>query len=67
MSSSGVTSSEGGEAVAPARRDFDLNLPALPEMGLVFGGEQEVESPHPAKKPRLLVFPTEIDYSRKTD
>ncbi|KAJ9705221.1 hypothetical protein PVL29_003334 [Vitis rotundifolia] len=63
--SSGVTSSEGAVS-SNSHRDFDLNLPALPEFWprfVVNGGrksqtgvEQEVESPLPAKKPRLL-FP----------
>ncbi|XXG56903.1 hypothetical protein AAC387_Pa03g4209 [Persea americana] len=63
-SSSGVTSSEGGDAVGPIRMEFDLNLPALPEMGPFFGGEQEVESPHPLKKPRLLLLPAESESSQ---
>ncbi|KAK4434366.1 Zinc finger protein ZAT6 [Sesamum alatum] len=52
--SSVATSSEGvGSTVT--HRDFDLNLPALPEFlpGFVSGVEDEVESPHPAKKSRL--------------
>ncbi|KAM3342150.1 zinc finger protein ZAT10-like [Capsicum galapagoense] len=53
----GVTSSEGvGSTVS--HRDFDLNIPALPEFWLGFGsGEDEVESPHPAKKSRLCLPP----------
>ncbi|XP_057501822.1 zinc finger protein ZAT10-like [Actinidia eriantha] len=61
-SSSGVTSSEGG-ASSQSHRDFDLNLPAIPEFRLPLSvdcgrksqlpGEQEVESPLPMKKPRL--------------
>ncbi|PIN20746.1 hypothetical protein CDL12_06563 [Handroanthus impetiginosus] len=48
--SSALTSSEGvGSTVT--HRDFDLNLPALPGFG--FGVEDEVESPHPAKKSRF--------------
>ncbi|XP_057794355.1 zinc finger protein ZAT10-like [Salvia miltiorrhiza] len=49
-----ATSSEGvGSTVS--HRDFDLNLPAFPEFWQRFGGagEDEVESPHPAKKARL--------------
>ncbi|KAL2242128.1 zinc finger protein ZAT10-like [Sesamum indicum] len=49
-----TTSSEGvGSTVT--HRDFDLNLPALPEFwrGFSSGVEDEVESPHPAKKSRL--------------
>lgn len=61
-SGSAVTSSEGGVS-SHAPRDFDLNL--LPSTELQLGlsvdcavksqlpGEQEVESPMPAKKPRL--------------
>ncbi|PIN12402.1 hypothetical protein CDL12_14978 [Handroanthus impetiginosus] len=54
--SSAVTSSEGVGSTA-SHRDFDLNLPALPDFWPGFGGgagvEDEVESPHPAKKARL--------------
>lgn len=43
------------------RVDFDLNLPALPEFSPALfvsaGGDDEVESPHPAKKPRFLMPP----------
>ncbi|KAL3840480.1 hypothetical protein ACJIZ3_025071 [Penstemon smallii] len=49
-----VTSSEGvGSTVS--QRDFDLNLPAFPDFWPGFGSgvEDEVESPHPAKKSRL--------------
>ncbi|KAK9271358.1 hypothetical protein L1049_026948 [Liquidambar formosana] len=40
-----------------SHRDFDLNLPALPVFwaGPQFSGDDEVESPLPAKKPRLLM------------
>ncbi|XP_016490511.2 zinc finger protein ZAT10-like [Nicotiana tabacum] len=53
----GVTSSEGvGSTVS--HRDFDLNIPALPDFWPGFGsGEEEVESPHPAKKSRLSLPP----------
>ncbi|MBA0623660.1 hypothetical protein Godav_009110 [Gossypium davidsonii] len=63
-SASGVTTSEGVGSTntmshISQRIDFDLNLPALPEFSpanfFVSGGDDEVESPHPAKKPRLLV------------
>ncbi|CAN4092140.1 unnamed protein product [Withania somnifera] len=56
-SSVGVTSSEGlGSTIT--HRDFDLNIPAFPEFWPGFGsGEDEVESPHPAKKSRLSVPP----------
>jgi hypothetical protein len=50
-SSSGITSSEGVGSTN-SQRGFDLNLPALPEFWPGFG-EDEVESPHPAKKSRL--------------
>ncbi|KAK6938595.1 hypothetical protein RJ641_032103 [Dillenia turbinata] len=66
---SGITSSEGAGSTLSHQRDFDLNLPAFPESWSrfkvdvgkklpVFGVEEEVESPLPFKKPRLL-FPTE--------
>ncbi|GFQ07668.1 zinc finger protein zat10 [Phtheirospermum japonicum] len=48
--SGAVTSSEGAGSTV-SHRGFDLNLPALPEFGS--GVEDEVESPHPAKKSRL--------------
>lgn len=53
-SSSGVTSSEGVGS-SHTLRDFDLNLPALPEFAprTRFSADDEVESPHPAKKARL--------------
>ncbi|XP_027149044.1 zinc finger protein ZAT10 [Coffea eugenioides] len=48
---SGLTSSEGaGSTNTNSHRDFDLNLPALPEF---WSTEDEVESPHPAKKSRF--------------
>ncbi|GAB4839328.1 hypothetical protein Ancab_028855 [Ancistrocladus abbreviatus] len=66
-SASAITTSEGvGSTVT--HREFDLNLPPLPEFlpgGFAiefrnkksqFSGDEEVESPHPLKKPRLL-FP----------
>jgi hypothetical protein len=39
------------------RRDFDLNLPAFPEFpsNIFVSGEDEVESPHPTKRPRFLM------------
>lgn len=50
---SGVTSSEGvGSTNTHSQRDFDLNLPALPEF---WSGEDEVESPHPAKRSRFCL------------
>ncbi|XP_059460412.1 zinc finger protein ZAT10-like [Corylus avellana] len=41
------------------QRNFDLNLPALPEFSpkIFISGEDEVESPHPAKKPRFVTPP----------
>lgn len=51
--SSAMTSSECVQSTV-THRDFDLNLPALPQFWPGFGsGEDEVESPHPAKKFRL--------------
>ncbi|EPS65753.1 hypothetical protein M569_09025, partial [Genlisea aurea] len=47
-----VTSSES----TVTHRDFDLNLPALPE----FNGDDEVSSPHPAKRSRFLL-PTKME------
>ncbi|KAK4781812.1 hypothetical protein SAY86_015914 [Trapa natans] len=40
-----------------SHRDFDLNIPALPEFTPKFhvSGEDEVESPHPLKKARLSI------------
>lgn len=62
---SGGASSEGVGSTSHGHRDFDLNLPALPEfmpgLGSTLGsksllfGDEEVESPLPAKKPRLLM------------
>lgn len=53
--SSSVVSSSEGVGSTVSHRDFDLNLPAFPEFWPRFGGsfEEEVESPHPAKKSRL--------------
>ncbi|CAO2830330.1 unnamed protein product [Amaranthus hypochondriacus] len=50
-----------------SQRDFDLNLPALPELLPVdffkmrnqsqrFSGDEEVESPHPSKRSRLSLM-----------
>ncbi|KAI3767499.1 hypothetical protein L2E82_17657 [Cichorium intybus] len=49
--STGVTSSSGGSN--HGKRGFDLNLPALPENTFSGFADEEVESPHPAKKSRL--------------
>ncbi|XP_016467050.1 zinc finger protein ZAT10 [Nicotiana tabacum] len=47
-----VTSSDGVGS-SSSQRGFDLNIPPLPEFWPGFGsGEDEVESPHPAKKSR---------------
>ncbi|XP_024980555.1 zinc finger protein ZAT10-like [Cynara cardunculus var. scolymus] len=62
-----VTTSEGTASSTHVQpREFDLNLPAFPEFELglnvdywkksqVLNHEQEVESPLPTKKPRLLI------------
>ncbi|KAL5559157.1 hypothetical protein UlMin_035368 [Ulmus minor] len=61
-----VTTSEGVGStthtnISPghSHRDFDLNLPALPEFSrsLFVSGDDEVESPHPLKKSRLSIPP----------
>lgn len=54
-SSSGVTSTEGVGSSSHSLRDFDLNLPAFPEFPprSRISGDDEVDSPHPAKKARL--------------
>ncbi|GMH03178.1 hypothetical protein Nepgr_005017 [Nepenthes gracilis] len=59
-SGSAITTSEGVGSTA-SHREFDLNLPAMPEFLSVdflkksqFFKDEEVESPHPLKKPRLL-------------
>ncbi|GAA0160919.1 C2H2 zinc finger transcription factor [Lithospermum erythrorhizon] len=52
---SGVTTSEGVGSTN-SHRDFDLNIPAFPGSFRGFAnGNDEVESPHPAKKPRLVL------------
>ncbi|KAK7310783.1 hypothetical protein RJT34_08509 [Clitoria ternatea] len=52
-----VTASEGvGSTHTVSHRDFDLNVPAFPEFSSKVG-EDEVESPHPMKKPRLFMVP----------
>ncbi|KAG6409241.1 hypothetical protein SASPL_132275 [Salvia splendens] len=53
--SSGVTTSEVAGS-AGSVRNFDLNFPAKPEFWLGFGGDDEVECPHPFKKSRLGNF-----------
>ncbi|KAL6982996.1 hypothetical protein U1Q18_016391 [Sarracenia purpurea var. burkii] len=59
--SGGVTSSEGVGSTN-SHRNFDLNLPAFPELFPGFGCDDEVESLHPAKKPRL-VLPRKFEIS----
>ncbi|KDP41634.1 hypothetical protein JCGZ_16041 [Jatropha curcas] len=62
---SGVTSVSEGvgstntHSLSQSQREFDLNLPALPEFAADFfiSGDDEVMSPLPVKKPRLLVAP----------
>nr|POF06567.1 zinc finger protein azf1 [Quercus suber] len=64
-SHSGVTTSEGvgSTQTNTHKRDFDLNLPALPEVSPKFVfGEDEVESPLPTKKPRFLT-PLKLEIS----
>ncbi|KAJ0982094.1 hypothetical protein J5N97_010349 [Dioscorea zingiberensis] len=49
---------EGSSSSSSGVRGFDLNLPPLPEFGAVswtMGEEEEVQSPSPFKKPRLVV------------
>ncbi|ESW32897.1 hypothetical protein PHAVU_001G026700 [Phaseolus vulgaris] len=56
-STSVVTASEGVGSTHSHHRDFDLNIPAFPDL-TTKPGEDEVESPHPVmKKPRLFVVP----------
>ncbi|GAB4838342.1 ZINC FINGER protein [Ancistrocladus abbreviatus] len=74
----GTTSSDGGPAASSIThshgeaRGFDLNLPALPEWSVDLAvkrhpsGDQEVESPHPLKKPHLF-SPTHMDSSQIDD
>ncbi|KAL8195258.1 hypothetical protein R6Q57_025661 [Mikania cordata] len=71
---SGVTTSAKTTSSSNSQpRDFDLNLPAFPEFhlglnvdfvkkGQLFIHEQEVESPHPAKKQRLSVAGDVMSY-----
>ncbi|XP_047952117.1 zinc finger protein ZAT10-like [Salvia hispanica] len=58
----GVTSSEGAGSTG-SLRNFDLNLPAMPElwMGFGAGADEEVESPHPFKKSRLSLPPAKLE------
>nr|WDI66647.1 ZAT10 [Fragaria x ananassa] len=62
---SAVTTSEGVGSTTHTvsqqhRESFDLNLPAFPEplsRNFFMSGDDEVESPHPTKKPRLFMSP----------
>ncbi|CAM8983391.1 unnamed protein product [Rhodiola kirilowii] len=59
-SSSGITTAttSDGAGSSLSHRGFDLNIPALPDLWPVsrFAAvEEEVESPHPAKKPRVFL------------
>ncbi|PON54281.1 Zinc finger transcription factor [Parasponia andersonii] len=63
-----TTTSEGvgstsHTAFSQSHRNFDLNLPALPEFSRDFfvSGDDEVESPHPLKKIRLSISPPKIE------
>ncbi|XP_060171337.1 zinc finger protein ZAT10-like [Lycium barbarum] len=50
------SSSSGVGSTSSQRGGFDLNIPALPEFWPGFGsGEDEAESPHPAKKSRQFL------------
>ncbi|KAB2096677.1 hypothetical protein ES319_A01G123500v1 [Gossypium barbadense] len=57
----GSITSEGVSSTSTntTHRDFDLNIPGLPAFSpanlFVSGGDDEVESPHPSKKPCLLM------------
>ncbi|XP_042517060.1 zinc finger protein ZAT10-like [Macadamia integrifolia] len=60
-----TSSSDGPASSSQSQRGFDLNLPAFPESFPGFApfggrkfqnfGDEEVESPHPLKKPRLFM------------
>nr|BAG15864.1 zinc-finger protein [Bruguiera gymnorhiza] len=60
---SGLTSASEGvgstNTLTHSHRGFDLNIPALPEFKADFfvSGDDEVMSPLPAKKPRVLLAP----------
>ncbi|KAK4745638.1 hypothetical protein SAY87_011950 [Trapa incisa] len=63
---SATTSDGAGSSKSPNRpNNFDLNLPALPEILPKFpisSVEEEVVSPHPSKKPRLaLTFSMKLE------
>lgn len=65
--SGGTFSEGGGSSHSQSHRGFDLNLPALPELWSdkkihrLSVVEQEVESPLPTKKPRLLLMGSSQD------
>ncbi|KAE8725753.1 Zinc finger protein ZAT10 [Hibiscus syriacus] len=65
-SASAVTTSEGvgstNTTTHISKRGFDLNMPAFPEFSMAnfivsAAGDDEVESPHPAKKPCFFMRP----------
>lgn len=66
---SGVTSTAsegvGSTATNQSHRAFDLNLPALPEFTADFfvSGDDEVMSPHPAKKLRIVLPVPKVEAS----
>ncbi|KAF5740623.1 zinc finger protein ZAT10 [Tripterygium wilfordii] len=60
--SEGVSSTDTKSNItnSSSHREFDLNLPALPDFSSGFfisRHDDEVESPHPSKKPRVLTQP----------
>lgn len=75
-----ASSSEAGgpsHTTVSHREPIDLNLPALPEFWagadessnrdrkIQLSGEQEVESPHPAKRPRLFMDQEDVGTSQR--
>lgn len=75
-----ASSSEAGgpsHTTVSHREPIDLNLPALPEFWagadessnrdrkIQLSGEQEVESPHPAKRPRLFMDQEDVGSSQR--
>jgi hypothetical protein len=66
---SGVTSTAsegvGSTTTNQSHRVFDLNLPALPEFAadFVVSGDEEVMSPHPAKKARIVLAMPKVEVS----
>ncbi|KAF5739467.1 zinc finger protein ZAT10 [Tripterygium wilfordii] len=56
----GSTKTQSNTTNSSSHREFDLNLPALPDFSSGFfisRHDDEVESPHPSKKPRVLTQP----------